>query len=537
GLVCTLAEQYVFAPAKLPTTLLRKIMWALGRGVPTYEIMKRPRPGAYLKSEDTRTLYPTDTGIDWDTTDVLSDLRLRSPAAATRRSNKFSSSPRQPSDRCSATGNQFAGFCTLSWHLATITSEQSTALAARVGGVSDQGGLRMNPLVVAEDLKNNVTDTSSTTTTTTRSIVVAEDLQEDLNNNDTDASSTITTTNTSTTTTTTNATTTQHLRQTEPERQDGTIPIRTIEANESRDILKESPYPKLWVSKNSSYHQMLTAKVERWVLAMHGTGEPQLHEFDTNSTYFAIWTSGGHLVEASAWSILENGTRAYLDAHTYIPPQIAAEKDALEVSGDFAAYHSWWPEFYGHIVDHHLGMLAFLVAKVSEKTRFLLLDVGPFKNIAGLETGFIFASHPHPRYGANSYLQSWLQSLNVDQPSDGKHIIYYARVKPQATHGRIMDTQHNEDIIAMLQRAMSQHNRTEKLVVFDGTIEDESGVKRHMTYIEQFTLFRSATTVIGPHGTGMSNVVWMDPKPSSQNRVVEFTIGPDNNGEFGDAFR
>lgn len=64
-----------------------------------------------------------------------------------------------------------------------------------------------------------------------------------------------------------------------------------------------------------------------------------------------------------------------------------------------------------------------------------------------------------------------------------------------------MDTQHNEDIIAMLQRAMSQHNRTEKLVVFDGTIEDESGVKRHMTYIEQFTLFRSATTVIGPHGT------------------------------------
>ena len=111
-------------------------------------------------------------------------------------------------------------------------------------------------------------------------------------------------------------------------------------------------------------------------------------------------------------------------------------------------------------------MLAYLAAKTLEKTtRFLLLDAGPFKGIldaldpalasrvtwigqnqvAQIEGRLTVSFHPssafgpHPRYGANVQLRSWLNSLE-EKPSDEKVVIYYARVKPQAKLGRIMDT-------------------------------------------------------------------------------------------------
>ena len=96
---------------------------------------------------------------------------------------------------------------------------------------------------------------------------------------------------------------------------------------------------------------------------------------------------------------------------------------------------------------------------------------------------------------------------------------------------------HHEDIIATIERALTKNNRKERLVVYDGTIDDGNGQKRKMTYQEQFSLFRSSILVIGPHGTGLSNVVWMDPNSNARNQVVEFTIGPSTIGTFGDTFR
>ena len=40
-------------------------------------------------------------------------------------------------------------------------------------------------------------------------------------------------------------------------------------------------------------------------------------------------------------------------------------------------------------------------------------------------------------------------------------------------------------------------------MIFDGTIAGEDGERRSMTLLEQFSLFRSASMALGPHGTGL----------------------------------
>ena len=115
----------------------------------------------------------------------------------------------------------------------------------------------------------------------------------------------------------------------------------------------------------------------------------------------------------------------------------------------------------------------------------------------------VSAQNVFPRFGANGWLQGWLGTLQYHVPEDSRKVIYHTRVPPQAQHGRIVDTEHNRDIFALIQRKMVQHGRGEELVVSDGTTTGDDGLSRFMTPYEQFQLFRSATTLIGCHGTGL----------------------------------
>ena len=165
--------------------------------------------------------------------------------------------------------------------------------------------------------------------------------------------------------------------------------------------------------------------------------------------------------------------------------------------------------------------------------------------IARVENGTLTVGFHHesvfdvqPKYGASRYLQKWLSSPNpqlLPSSNDVRKVVFYSRVPPQAKHGRIMDEVHNRAIISLIQRSLDRNGRTEKLVEFDGTVLGDNGSLRTMTFVEQFQLFRSASTVIGPHGTGLSNMLWMDLSECSgcdPPKVVEFTIGPLNIGSF-----
>jgi hypothetical protein len=74
---------------------------------------------------------------------------------------------------------------------------------------------------------------------------------------------------------------------------------------------------------------------------------------------------------------------------------------------------------------------------------------------------------------------------------------------------------------------MKKHNRSEELVIFDG---QENG--KTMSIAKQFQIFRSASTVIGPHGSGFGgNFAWTNPFPTNceeRVKLLEFIPGQDS---------
>jgi hypothetical protein len=92
----------------------------------------------------------------------------------------------------------------------------------------------------------------------------------------------------------------------------------------------------------------------------------------------------------------------------------------------------------------------------------------------------------------------------------------------EAKNNRILDLTQEAEVIRRIHNAMIRHNRDYDLVIFDGSrIDPLTKQRRLVTVSEQFALFRSAQTIIGPHGTGLgANLVWIDPAPRDcVNRV------------------
>ena len=152
-------------------------------------------------------------------------------------------------------------------------------------------------------------------------------------------------------------------------------------------LIDASFFPKLHDKNASSFKEKYVSRIKTFVTQYHGSGEPLMHSFvpSPNGTgqgpFFAVWTKGGQRVNASAWRV-DGKKIEYLDGHTYVrPPEYASgpltsERNIVDVSGDHAAFHGWFPDFYGHVVDFHMSQIAFLKYAMTDYTRFLLLDVG-----------------------------------------------------------------------------------------------------------------------------------------------------------------
>ena len=123
-------------------------------------------------------------------------------------------------------------------------------------------------------------------------------------------------------------------------------PIRYKERRESAGVMKRWLYSTLHdadvTAHQVEYHQQMT----RWVLAMHGSGEPYVHTLKPpgrggSGPYYAIWTKGGADVLASAWRVLRNGDTEYIDAHSYVSPigSVREMTHVIDVYGDHAGFH------------------------------------------------------------------------------------------------------------------------------------------------------------------------------------------------------
>ena len=115
--------------------------------------------------------------------------------------------------------------------------------------------------------------------------------------------------------------------------------------------------------------------------------------------------------------------------------------------------------------------------------------------------------HYHGRADAKARQQQ--QEEKEERPK----IVFASRNSATVLHGRKLVNE--EQVLASVRRMMEVHNRPEDLVVYTG-----DGVG----YDDQFHLFSTASLIIGPHGSAMSNVLWSRARPGCQSpvHVVEF---------------
>jgi len=213
------------------------------------------------------------------------------------------------------------------------------------------------------------------------------------------------------------------------------------------------------------------------------------------------------------------------------------------LEGNYVGFHSWWPNNYGHTLQENLPLLAYLKATVNDSFRFLMLDTSAIKNIIKtFDENFYnriewIASGEIIRVAGNlivptpdhypcimaknlmSYLIDWVSS-SLPKPVERNNIIFYTR--NNATIYRVLNLENERDVIECLKKFLIDNKIDGNLVIFSG--KDENG--NVLPVDEQISIFRSAHTIIGPHGTGTTNMVWCDFSSDSRIKLLEFCPGP-----------
>jgi hypothetical protein len=242
------------------------------------------------------------------------------------------------------------------------------------------------------------------------------------------------------------------------------------------------------------------------------------------------------------------------EAFDYIDPFVVPDRSTIYdeypmvdlPDGDYVTYTAHWPGNYGHFLHDHLPSIAYARHMMPETTKFILvknesdrkrlqfIDAtfeaervvwAEERTIYRVSIGSISGLPPtRTRHIIDRFnqLRNWVLP-KPNFPTDQKTIVYYTRGGKDTHHGRTMDPEHEKFLLHLIREKMAQHGRKEHLVIFDG---QENGST--MSLQHQFDLFRSATVAIGPHGSGLANILWLPVADSCQHRskVLEFLVRP-----------
>lgn len=115
------------------------------------------------------------------------------------------------------------------------------------------------------------------------------------------------------------------------------------------------------------------------------------------------------------------------------------------------------------------------------------------------------------------YIESFIKGRIATKKRN--RLIYYKRQGKDVKNGRGMSASNEKEIISLLKSYASDKNLD--FTIFNGLKNGKT-----MPFIEQIKLFREASVVVGPHGSGLANTVWMD--PHNNCRVCEFCSGPNH---------
>ena len=275
------------------------------------------------------------------------------------------------------------------------------------------------------------------------------------------------------------------------------------------------------------------------------------------------------VLEMSAWTNNDDEVRHHEGSYTadtytwsFVDPskqyqQLITKTSVLK--GDHVVLVIGWFSLYQHILIDHLGYLVYLSKTLPPTTRFIVPRIG---EAAGLIYATILRIDPDlaarldfiecanyricrnheiqvqdgslsiltpqsPTRHAELYemFRSWIynsqtlkKTLNKTAETFQPTVVYYTRKQNSGAarvfNARYMSEQQEIDIINRIKHALYRYDRPEKLVIFDGSLP----------FLEQLKLFESATTIIGPHGGGLANILLTTPASTCKKRpkVLEF---------------
>jgi len=231
-------------------------------------------------------------------------------------------------------------------------------------------------------------------------------------------------------------------------------------------------------------------------------------------------------------------------------------KDRAEVfvAGDHVAYNSWIVGNFTHSLIDHLPVIAWLKENLPETTKFILpkdqtmmaiMDsVGPDfvrnrvvwvgQEVVTVQNGRLdVLVSPIPARSSvlvDSLVRWLMNTMKTERSNDDyRTVLCYTRGGSKDTHhGRVVDQKHEADIIQLIRSKMDQQGLSldHRLIIYNG---QENGTT--MSVKNQQRLFSTVTTAIGPHGSGLANVLWMLPKRNGEFRsMTNHSCDPFGNG-------
>lgn len=238
---------------------------------------------------------------------------------------------------------------------------------------------------------------------------------------------------------------------------------------------------------------------------------------------------------------------------------------AVEVDGDAAGYFGFFAGNYGNTLHENLPTVAYMREVLPPHTKFLLADdaAGMMRKLIGFidptfESRIVWLKQLQPATvtgggtltislstntssgpessGAYNhilvpYLRRWIaeqhpRSKNVPMNDGDRTVVFYSRAGTASE--RVLEKGHEQDVIASIERIKAEYGVANEVVVFTG---HDPATGDLLSLEQQMNIFRRAKYIVGPHGSGLSNVIWTDPNPPScEDRVkmLEFIPGTDS---------
>jgi hypothetical protein len=259
-----------------------------------------------------------------------------------------------------------------------------------------------------------------------------------------------------------------------------------------------------------------------------------------------IWGNEMKVEEArKKWSIHSSGEGpgSYLQKVTVLPP------------GEYATFSGWYVGNFGHFLHDHASKIAWIKHHMpNEEAKFILphhpihesilqavdpkfvkdrvIWVSYDETVYVPERGSLTVMIPKDKKVLGAYPQTgseftesfrqWLEESHWSKrqhhkSGKSKKVIWYTR--QGGTSRRLIHPSLESELIDLIRSKMNQYGRnSDDLVIFNG--KDSNG--ETLSIQEQFDIFSEADTAIGPHGSGLANVIWMDPRCKAGVKVLEF---------------